>query len=109
MKAIRNYKELNKDFESASRAIQGKAEALIKLKAYTPGINSLKETIFLKQFKSSWSTSITCRIACKYETEKKETEILKLNSDKKFNNYNWKSKSLIDRKHLSCQTKTTRD
>ncbi|MBL0073162.1 MAG: histidine kinase [Bacteroidetes bacterium] len=105
-KAIETTK-LNKDFEALPGAIQGKAEALIKLKAYTPGINSLKETIFLKDSLNQVSQQASlAELLTKYETEKKETEILKLNSDKKIQQLQLeKQKALLTGNILAARQK----
>jgi two-component sensor histidine kinase len=82
-KAIATTKT-NEDIEALPDAMQAKAAALIQLKEFMPGIGSLQETILLKDSlnRVAQQTSLA-ELLTKYESGKKETEILKLNSDKK--------------------------
>lgn len=105
-KALETTK-LNGDTESLSEAIQAKADAQIKLKAFVPGINSLKESIMVKDSLYQINQQATlAELLTKYESEKKETEILKLNSDKKIQQLQLeKQKALLNGNMLAARQK----
>ncbi len=98
---------MNGDTETLPDAIRAKADAQIKLKAFIPGINSLKESITIKDSLYQISQQATlAELLTKYETEKKETEILKLNSDKKIQELQLeKQKALLNGNMLAARQK----
>ena len=105
-KAIATTKQ-NEDIESLPDAMQAKAAALIQLKEYMPGIGSLQETILVKDSlnRLAQQTSLA-ELLTKYESGKKETEILKLNSDKKIQQLQLeKQKALLNGNMLAARQK----
>lgn len=82
-KAISEVKSKN-DFEGLPEALQAKAECLIRLEDYDSGFEVFRSVISVKDSLNTISNQASiAELMTKYETEQKEDEIQKLNSEKK--------------------------